>query len=165
MAAPKGETALQRETRLTGNAELVSAIDSTLQVLAGMRSNLVLSRKVIGRWCQSKTPAEFKDKVPVMSHYGGTACHTSRATCHTRRESEARKRLESDRNRQVRDYMGNMEDTVLLGFFMTIQKRVEMLDSAPAGPETLGASLPTEGGILRREGGLTLTLTLTALAP
>jgi len=54
-----------------------------------------------------------------------------------------------------------MEDTVLLGFFMTIQKRVEMLDSAPAGPETLGASLPTEGGILRRRGRLLLLLPLS----
>lgn len=113
MAAPPGETPLQRETRLTGNEELLQAVDATLQVLMGTKSNSVLSRKVVGRWCQSANAKEFQKK--------------------------------------VKDYCGNLDATVLLGFFMTIQRRVEML-GAEAKVEEMAASAPVQGGLLQREG-------------
>ncbi|CAJ1356952.1 unnamed protein product [Effrenium voratum] len=80
------ETKLQRETRLTGSAELVSAVDATLQAMLGQKQNSVLARKVLGRWCQSNNAQEFREK--------------------------------------VRDYLGRLDEQVLLGFFMTIQRRV-----------------------------------------
>eukprot|EP00439_Symbiodinium_sp_Y106_P085663 s239_g29.t1 len=88
------ETALQRETRLTGNAELVSAIDSTLQAMLGQKANSVLARKVVGRWCQSANAAEFREK--------------------------------------IRDYLGRLDEQVLLGFYMTISRRVDMMEAGPA---------------------------------
>eukprot|EP00435_Cladocopium_sp_Y103_P013160 s1827_g3.t1 len=88
------ETKLQRETRLTGNSDLVSAIDATLQAMLGQKPNSVLARKVVGRWCQSANAQEFKEK--------------------------------------IRDYLGRLDEQVLLGFYMTIQRRVEMMEAGPA---------------------------------
>eukprot|EP00913_Durusdinium_trenchii_P024802 g23278.t1 len=96
------ETKLQRETRLTGSAELVSAIDATLQAMMGQKPNSVLARKVVGRWCQSANAQEFKEK--------------------------------------IKDYLGRLDEQVLLGFYMTIQSRVEMME---AGPRHCGRSAVT----------------------
>ena len=41
------ETKLQRETRLTGSADLVAAIDATLQAMMGQKPNSVLARKAL----------------------------------------------------------------------------------------------------------------------
>mmetsp|Transcript_50693 Transcript_50693/g.82285 ORF Transcript_50693/g.82285 Transcript_50693/m.82285 type:complete len:1345 (-) Transcript_50693:31-4065(-) len=114
MTAPKPmETALQRETRLTGNADMVSAIDATLQAMLGQKSNSVLSRKVIGRFCQSANATEFRDK--------------------------------------IRDYLGRLDEQVVAGFYMAIQRRIEMMEAGHAGPEELTVALPSEGGILRQD--------------
>jgi len=120
MAAPSaltGETALQRETRLTGTGDLVSAVDATMQALSGRKSNMVLARKILGRWCQSSNPKEFAQK--------------------------------------VRDYCGNMDETVLFGFYMTLSKRVEMLDSEGPTNEELegtGFDLQMQGGLVKPAG-------------
>eukprot|EP00927_Polykrikos_kofoidii_P043542 TRINITY_DN37611_c0_g1_i1.p1 TRINITY_DN37611_c0_g1~~TRINITY_DN37611_c0_g1_i1.p1 ORF type:complete len:1314 (+),score=272.56 TRINITY_DN37611_c0_g1_i1:116-4057(+) len=63
MAGPQEETALQLETRLTGSEEMISAVDATLQALLGQKSNAVLARKVLGRWCQSVNAKDFQMKV------------------------------------------------------------------------------------------------------
>ncbi|CAE6966424.1 IPL1 [Symbiodinium sp. CCMP2592] len=108
------ETALQRETRLTGNAELVSAIDSTLQAMLGQKANSVLARKVVGRWCQSANAAEFREK--------------------------------------IRDYLGRLDEQVLLGFYMTISRRVDMMEAGPAQlTDQLDAPDLQEGGLLRQD--------------
>ena len=108
------ETPLQRETRLTGNAELVSAIDSTLQAMLGQKSNSVLARKVVGRWCQSANAPEFREK--------------------------------------IRDYLGRLDEQVLLGFYMTISRRIEMMEAGPGQlTEQLDAPDLQEGGLLRQD--------------
>eukprot|EP00928_Gymnodinium_smaydae_P055132 TRINITY_DN3873_c1_g1_i2.p1 TRINITY_DN3873_c1_g1~~TRINITY_DN3873_c1_g1_i2.p1 ORF type:complete len:737 (-),score=192.40 TRINITY_DN3873_c1_g1_i2:1309-3519(-) len=118
------ETPLQRETRLTGNQELLSAVDNTLQALLGQKSNMVLARKVVGRWCQSKNPKEFKQK--------------------------------------VRDYCGNLDENVLLGFFMTIQRRVEMLGTENK-VEELKVQMPEQGGLLQRPNAIVFRSTHSKL--
>jgi len=107
------ETKLQRETRLTGNSDLVSAIDATLQAMLGQKPNPVLARKVVGRWCQSANAQEFKEK--------------------------------------IRDYLGRLDEQVLLGFYMTIQRRVEMMEAGPAQTEQLEGPDIAEGGLLRQD--------------
>eukprot|EP00930_Biecheleria_cincta_P019567 TRINITY_DN14899_c0_g1_i1.p1 TRINITY_DN14899_c0_g1~~TRINITY_DN14899_c0_g1_i1.p1 ORF type:complete len:1338 (+),score=296.71 TRINITY_DN14899_c0_g1_i1:51-4064(+) len=110
---PVRETALQRETRLTGNADLVSAIDATVQAMTGSPANSVLARKILGRWCQSANATQFKDK--------------------------------------IRDYLGKLDEHVVLGFYMTIQRRIEMMEAGQAQSEELKTELPAEGGLLRRD--------------
>ncbi|CAD7957268.1 unnamed protein product [Amoebophrya sp. A120] len=64
--AKKPETALQKETRLTANQDLVRFVDAEL---ANLYQNLpqvsggVLGRKIISRWCQSKTVKDFQRKI------------------------------------------------------------------------------------------------------
>ena len=63
MSEKKEESALQRETRLTGNQDLVSSVDSTLQKLLGSQPNSFLARRVIGRFVRCANPQEFNESV------------------------------------------------------------------------------------------------------
>eukprot|EP00929_Paragymnodinium_shiwhaense_P057689 TRINITY_DN28886_c0_g1_i1.p1 TRINITY_DN28886_c0_g1~~TRINITY_DN28886_c0_g1_i1.p1 ORF type:complete len:1278 (+),score=412.96 TRINITY_DN28886_c0_g1_i1:193-4026(+) len=113
MAKLENETPLQRETRLTGDEGLLTSVDATLQALLGQKSNMVLARKVVGRWCQSKDAKDFQKK--------------------------------------ARDYCGNLEESVLIGFYMTIQRRVEMMNTENK-TEQLAEGPTLQGGLLKREG-------------
>ena len=63
MSDKKEESALQRETRLTGNNDLVNSVDSTLQKLLGSQPNSFLARRVIGRFVRCGNPGEFNESV------------------------------------------------------------------------------------------------------
>jgi len=93
---------------------MIAAVDATLQALMGQKQSTVLARKILGRWCQSKGRADFRDR--------------------------------------VRDYLGNLEESVVFGFYSTIQRRVEMMEAGESKPEELAAEVATQGGLLRREG-------------
>mmetsp|Transcript_4588 Transcript_4588/g.10051 ORF Transcript_4588/g.10051 Transcript_4588/m.10051 type:complete len:1204 (-) Transcript_4588:149-3760(-) len=56
------ETALQRETRLTGDVSLLIAVQGALQAFMG-KANQALARRVVGRFCQSKDALDFVDRV------------------------------------------------------------------------------------------------------
>jgi len=62
------ETALQRETRLTGNTDLLDTVQSELSKVSAT-SNVVLARKVVSRFCHATDGRDFytriKDNVPT----------------------------------------------------------------------------------------------------
>lgn len=68
MTHDKMETALQRETRLTGNPDLLESVVQTISKVSAS-SNIVLARKVVSRFCHAKDAREFysriKDYVPL----------------------------------------------------------------------------------------------------
>ena len=66
----KTETALQRETRLTGRKDLCSWVDNYLTKFYHLPSNATLARKVISLFCQAKTSQDFHRRV---SSYVGSS--------------------------------------------------------------------------------------------
>ncbi|CAD7955012.1 unnamed protein product [Amoebophrya sp. A25] len=61
--AKKPETALQKETRLTGYAELVTFVGAEVSKAYGLPSTPALARKIISRFCASKTVKDFQKKI------------------------------------------------------------------------------------------------------
>lgn len=79
--AAKKETALQRETRLTGNADLISFVNGELQRAYRLsQPNMPLARKIVGRFCHAKSTQDFHRRIKdyiVGDQISALALHTA----------------------------------------------------------------------------------------